>query len=167
VDEAKKPLFIVRGQIGTGNTTRLNTISQTSKAGGRYAVTPSPALAMHETRLNVSSIRSHTRLRKSSQSFAPTLLGSLKQSLVFWIVPLRNRRADFSWNLFVKYPGFSVRLVAKLNFSHDRLLDFALMVERHPDNVTAARGRVRRVLSQRARQSGKRGSERTPQRSRY
>ena len=28
--------------------------------------------------------------------------------------------------------------VAKLNLSHDRLLDFALMVERHPDNVTAA-----------------------------
>ena len=35
------------------------------------------------------------------------------------------------------------------------------MVQRH----TAAHGRVRRVLSQRARQSGKRGSERTPQRS--
>ena len=28
--------------------------------------------------------------------------------------------------------------VGKLNLSHDRLLDFALMVERHPDNVTAA-----------------------------
>jgi len=38
------------------------------------------------------------------------------------------------------------------------------MVDRHLDNVTAARGRVRRVLSQRARQSGKRG-EHTPQRS--
>src|SRR6266511_941185 len=28
--------------------------------------------------------------------------------------------------------------VGRLNLSHDRLLDFALMVERHPDNVTAA-----------------------------
>jgi len=37
VDEAKKPLFIVLGQIGTGNTTLLNTNSQRSKAGGHYA----------------------------------------------------------------------------------------------------------------------------------
>jgi len=65
--------------------------------------------------------------------------------------PLRQLSTD--------YPGLSVRLVAKLNFSHDRLLGFALMVERHLDNVTATRGRLRRVLSQRARQSSERGSE--------
>ena len=47
VDEAKEPLFIVLGQIGTGNTTRLNTISQRSKVVIMLPVTPSPALAMH------------------------------------------------------------------------------------------------------------------------
>jgi len=95
-------------------------------------VTPSPALAMHETRLERLINTITYQIAEVIPELCP-YVSRIHRSLVFWIVPLRSRRTDFSWNLFVNSGqttlGFPVRLVAKLNFSHDRLLDFALVVE--------------------------------------
>ena len=114
VDEVKKPLFIVLGQIGTGQATLLNAISQRSKAGGYYAANYSfsrtdPERNTPDRLVNtltyqiaeaIPELRPYVaRVIEAEPSVLDHSIEEQTQQLL--LEPLRQLKAD--------YPGFSVR----------------------------------------------------------